>query len=105
MSHFRSRVYETYRSTTSANPHKASRMPLSEQVRQYRQRWGRFLPNDRTTPILDIGFGGGEFLYFLQEQGFPNIRGIDVSPEQIVAAQKLGVQNVEVAHARTFLRQ
>ena len=105
MSNFRCRVYEAYRSTTSANPHKGSRMPLPEQVRQYRQRWGRFLPDDKTAPILDIGCGGGEFLYFLQEQGFTNLHGVDVSPEQIAAARKLGIQNVEVADACTYLKQ
>lgn len=105
MSNFRSRVYETYRSTTSANPHKASQMPLSEQVRQYHHRWGRFLPDDKTAPVLDIGCGGGEFLYFLREQGFTNIRGIDGSLEQVAAAQNLGIRNVEVADARTYLRQ
>lgn len=104
---FRQRVYKAYRQTTVRNPFRPMDYPLKSKVRQYRQRWGRFLrevPKDAY--ILDIGYGSGEFLYFLQSLGFVNIKGIDISEEQIEAARSLiNPQNVRVATALTYLKK
>lgn len=102
---YRQRAYDYYRTTTVELSQRVSRMTLDAKVRQYRQRWGRFLPEDKDAPILDVGCGGGEFLYFLQQEGFTNLYGIDVSREQVEAARKLGLQNVELGDARTYLKQ
>ncbi len=103
---FRQRAYEHYRTMTSRQqPLRVSTMNLEAKVRQFRQRWSRVLPQDRDAPILDIGCGGGEFLYFLHQEGFTNIYGIDVSPEQVEAARALGLQRVELGDAGTYLEE
>lgn len=38
-----------------------------------------FLPDDKTTRILDIGAGVGHFLCFLKREGHKNYCGLDVS--------------------------
>ena len=48
---------------------------------------------------------GGEFLWFLQQLGYTNLHGVDVSPQQIEAAKSIGVENVEVADALEYLRR
>jgi 2-polyprenyl-3-methyl-5-hydroxy-6-metoxy-1,4-benzoquinol methylase len=53
----------------------------------YTQGW---LPADRTGPILDIGCGSGQFLYFLNKQQYKNIEGVDLDSKQIEIAQALG---------------
>ena len=98
-----SRIYGAYRTTTSANPYKVPTMPLEGQIRQYRQRWTRFLPADSEARILDIGCGGGEFLLFLACAGYSDTEGIDISPEQIDLARSRGLGQVWVADALEYI--
>ena len=102
---FRQRVYKAYRRTTARKPFCSMDYPLKLKVRQYRQRWGRFLreiPKDGYIP--NVGCGSGEFSCFLQNLNFINIEGIDTSEEQIEAAKSLiDPQNIRVANALTYL--
>jgi len=47
-----------------------------------------FLPQDKQTPILDVGCGQGHFLYYLYRLGYTNLSGVDRSCGQIEAAKK-----------------
>jgi 2-polyprenyl-3-methyl-5-hydroxy-6-metoxy-1,4-benzoquinol methylase len=47
------------------------------------------LPRD--TPILDIGCGSGQFLYFLRAMGFTNAVGIDLDARQVEVGRSLGL--------------
>lgn len=96
---FRSRVYQCYRSNASGDAGHLRKRDLS----QYHRRWSKFLPSDKTAPILDIGCGGGEFLYFLKQQGFTDLQGIDVSPEQVEIARGLGLSDVELSDGQKYL--
>ncbi len=49
-----------------------------------------WLPESRSTPVLDIGCGSGQFLYFMREEGFTDISGIDVDRVQAETAKSLG---------------
>ena len=51
--------------------------------RHYAFNYLRFLPQDRNAPILEIGCGMGHFLFFLKEQGYTNVVGLDVGKEQV----------------------
>jgi len=62
------------------------------------------LPSDRNAPILDLGCGCGEFIYFLQKEGYTSVWGVDISPEQIEVARSIGAKQVEVGDALTYLR-
>lgn len=52
-------------------------------------------PQDRQALILDLGCGYGALLYFALQAGYTNLWGIDGSPEQVAAARRLGIENVE----------
>jgi 2-polyprenyl-3-methyl-5-hydroxy-6-metoxy-1,4-benzoquinol methylase len=56
--------------------------------RWYTKGW---LDLPRETPVLDIGCGSGQFLYFLRQQGFKDLVGIDLDREQVEIAQALGL--------------
>jgi len=88
----RARIYEAYHTTTSAHAptHSTSKRLLAQLGRQF----GRYLPPDRSVPTLDIGCGSGEFVLFLQQRGYSEAEGIDVSLEQITLARERGVRNV-----------
>jgi SAM-dependent methyltransferase len=46
------------------------------------------LPEGKTAKILDIGCGDGKFLFFLQQNGYTNIEGLELSPQQAEEARK-----------------
>jgi len=54
--------------------------------RWYTKDW---LPADRSTPVLDIGCGSGQFLYFLRGEGYTNLLGLDLDPVQTEIAREL----------------
>jgi len=61
---------------------------------------GPHLPKNRDARIIEIGCGYGRNIQALQELGYGNVRGIDISEEQIdYARSRLGLTNVEVGDA------
>ncbi len=57
----------------------------------YTRGW---LPESRSTPILDIGCGSGQFLYFLRERGFERATGIDLDRAQVEVGRSLGLNAI-----------
>jgi cyclopropane fatty-acyl-phospholipid synthase-like methyltransferase len=55
----------------------------------------RHIPQDRNQVIVDLGCGSGAYLYFLRERGYTDLRGVDISTEQVDLAHKLGLMSVE----------
>jgi 2-polyprenyl-3-methyl-5-hydroxy-6-metoxy-1,4-benzoquinol methylase len=103
LARFRARIYATYVATTAANPFAGPALPLAEALAQYRRRWAGYLPASRDARILDLGCGGGEFLLFLEGQGYSRLEGVDVSPEQVELARRRGLKSVQVADALDYL--
>lgn len=48
----------------------------------------------KNAKILDIGFGKGELLQYLQHQGYTNLQGMDPSRQSVSALQEKGIQGV-----------
>lgn len=57
----------------------------------YTKDW---LPSSKTTSILDIGCGAGQFVYFLKKEGYTQTIGIDLDEERVNLAQSLGLNCV-----------
>jgi SAM-dependent methyltransferase len=51
--------------------------------------FGKHLPANTEVPILDVGCGYGNFLYWVTARGFTNLEGIDVSSEQVALARHI----------------
>lgn len=51
-------------------------------------------PENKSIKILDIGCGNGSMLAAAKEKGYTDVMGIDISPEQVEIANKLGVTEV-----------
>ncbi len=62
------------------------------------------LSQDKSCLILDIGCGNGKYLNILNNFGFNNLYGIDISPEQIEIAKKTNLLNVQCIDALDFLK-
>ena len=56
--------------------------------RWYTKDW---LDIPKDTPVLDIGCGSGQFLYFLRQQGFTDLVGIDLDKTQVEIGRELGL--------------
>ena len=57
---------------------------------------------DREAAILDVGCGDGSLMAYLQQRGFAQLVGVDVSPEQVAHARRRGLR-VECADVLTYL--
>ncbi len=63
--------------------------------RSLRRILGLYLPKDRSANILDIACGEGSLLIFLKENGFTNLSGFDLSPENVGICHHLGLDEVQ----------
>lgn len=54
-----------------------------------------YFPADHDAVVLDLGCGHGALLYFAREAGYRRLQGIDVSPQQVAVAHRLGIEGVE----------
>ena len=98
------RLYDSYISsgTTSAdltrrNVGLADRLPYAVSLIK------THLPRTKSIAIVDLGCGRGDLLYCLKELGYSNVRGVDISPDQVRVARKLGLE-VECQEIGSFLR-
>ena len=71
----------------------------------YQKQYGRFLPEYKNSKIIDVGCGNGSIIWWLQQNGFVNTWGIDISAEQIETGRTLGVKNIEQADLTEFLNE
>jgi len=102
MSDYRSRIYEKY----------ASLMQDAEPFfnEEEAKRWGRayhiflkgWLPERKDASILEIGCGWGRLLYFLKTRGYTNLKGVDISPEQVNLARQV-INSVAERNAIEYL--
>lgn len=58
-------------------------------TRKFRFEYKGTLPANRSSRILDLGCGGGRFLYFLQSQGYSNLTGVDTDDAQLAALRNV----------------
>jgi len=100
---YRKRCYQTYISSHFRHLHALSDRELEHILKIYRKRFSRFLPEDKKAHIIDVACGSGHFLYFLQQTGYKNAIGIDLSKEQVEQARKKGINNVKKADLFKYL--
>jgi 2-polyprenyl-3-methyl-5-hydroxy-6-metoxy-1,4-benzoquinol methylase len=102
---YREKLYSIYVSSHTCHLYgEATLEGVRKQFPVWKEYYGRFLPSDKTTKILDVGCGNGGFVYWLQEIGYINSSGIDKSSEQIEVAKRLGIKNVEYATIVEYLK-
>ena len=77
---------------------------FEKSARFYKEIYRDFLPENRDIKILDIGCGTGQFLYFLNKEGYKNCFGIDISAEQIAFCKEHKITNVFNIDAFEFLK-
>lgn len=89
----RSRIYSSYVSGSHATPPEDVR-GLAARAPYLRWIIAHHFPANRDAVILDVGCGYGALLHFAREAGYQNVRGVDVSVEQVAAARRLSIDGV-----------
>jgi len=93
MPDFRELLYRNYSSTFGqAKEHRP------ELAFRMFDRAGRIPPVARSAPIADLGCGKGEWLAWLQQQGFTDVRGFDFTASELAHAAGLAVECGEVTN-------
>jgi 2-polyprenyl-3-methyl-5-hydroxy-6-metoxy-1,4-benzoquinol methylase len=90
----RARLYGHYVSGGQARA-PASLAGLAPRAPFLRALVRRHFPESRDATVLDLGCGGGALVHFAREAGYRDVRGVDVSAEQVAAAGRLGIAGVE----------
>ena len=54
----------------------------------YDVNYDRFLPENMSAKILDIGPGIGRLMMFLKNCGYSNVKGVDISPSSVRSCKK-----------------
>ena len=101
---YRTRMYQAYVSTHFGYVGSLKPEEYKFLVPVYRKRFAPFLPKDKQAQICDLACGSGHFLYFLQQEGYANTCGIDISPEQVEQTQQMGVRNIVCGNILDFLK-
>ena len=102
---YRERLYRAYLSTHLGTYRPVTRTGLERDRQLFRALYRMFLPASKDAQILEVGCGTGSFLFFLREEGYRRIHGIDLGEEQVAQAHALGITEAETAEALTYLDQ
>lgn len=76
---------------------------FKEQAGRIKSIIKKHIPKNKNIEILDLACGHGDFIYFLEKFGYYNIKGIDISKEQVSLAQELGIKNIFQGNIRDYL--
>ncbi|HWF44504.1 MAG TPA: class I SAM-dependent methyltransferase [Candidatus Kapabacteria bacterium] len=102
-SDIRSHLYAQYVSTFKPENAATTAAELAHYYQWCDERYYPFLRSlPKSAAILEFGCGHGRMLNYLHQKGFRNVKGIDISDEQIALADAQGL-DAEIADVFTFL--
>jgi 2-polyprenyl-3-methyl-5-hydroxy-6-metoxy-1,4-benzoquinol methylase len=94
MEEWREIVYKNY----SSNKRKTN-LEKNNDCIFFQKRILKLLSHDKKISILDLGAGHGSLLYCLKQSGYENIKGVDISEEEVSIAKSRGI---DVLHKDIF---
>src|SRR5262245_37050385 len=101
---YRDSIYEKY-STNFLNEAPTFDVAASRKWgRAYRHYFRGWFPDRKDAAIVDVGCGAGKLLHHFGERGYWNVRGVDVSPEQVQISRQV-VPDVAEENALDFLER
>jgi len=91
MKDYRYKIYEKYETKFNRVIDNVDEKSIRSLNEHYRIKFMPFLQSfNRQCNVLELGCGPGYLIEFLTMNGFDNITGIDISPEQITLAKSKG---------------
>jgi 2-polyprenyl-3-methyl-5-hydroxy-6-metoxy-1,4-benzoquinol methylase len=102
---YRETLYRNYYSTHSGKLEQSvQKQHFNQQVRYFTREFKNLLPSNKNVKILDIGCGTGSLIKSLNESGYNNTVGVDLSEEQVKMAHVFGVDSVQHGDVKPFLQ-
>ncbi len=101
---YRQRIAEHYYSTTAARGGMGTQSSLAPFFAYLGHKIANWLPKSIDLPVLDLGCGCGELLLWYQSLGFTDVRGIDLSEEELQICRRRGLHNVQNKDIRSALK-
>lgn len=102
MTDFRNRLYDRYVSAYKTK--RLTEAQVQSAWRWFDSKYGPLFSSlNRTDVILDVGCGEGLMMAYLQMCGFTDVRGIDISSEQVELARAQGLA-AQVADVFDYLQ-
>ncbi|MES9870427.1 MAG: class I SAM-dependent methyltransferase [Sedimenticola sp.] len=92
---YRSRIYQYYVNSRETSLSPASLEDFAPRAPTLKKVVREFFPERKDAAVLDLGCGHGALIYFARQAGYTNVRGVDVSGEQVAEARRLGIEGVE----------
>ncbi len=102
---YRSRIYGAYVTARDRSLAPETLEGLRPRLPYFQKLIRQHFPENPDAAILELGCGHGALLYALQQAGYRNTCGVDGSPEQVAAAQRLGIQGVYEGNVMETLRE
>ncbi|WP_406699007.1 class I SAM-dependent methyltransferase [Singulisphaera sp. Ch08] len=101
---YRKQLYDRY-----VTSHVKNQIPLTLDAFRSREPYlnqviTRHFPPDRDASIMDLGCGHGALVHFAHRAGYRHAIGVDTSFEQVVEAERLGINGVVQGDVRETLR-
>ena len=95
MDKYKKKIYDNYITNHNKNLYgDMSLAKISAYFPVLDHYYGRHLPANKDAAILDIGCGDGNSVYWMQQRGYKNASGVDVSMEQIEKGKSMGINNL-----------
>lgn len=101
---YRGKIYSRYVSLRNGSRKEINEENVLKWKGAYRRYFRGWLPSDKKAVIVDVACGEGKLLCFFRENGFSNIEGVDISPEQIEMARQIS-EKVYEEDVLTFLEK
>jgi len=101
----RKKLFDEYFSSIFSHSNVFSKKEYENAFIQFELNYGTFIPSQKDIKILDIGCGTGHFLYYLENKGYKNFLGIDISPQQVNFCRNNVSKHVEKFDAFEFLKE
>lgn len=101
---YRTRIFERYVSRGAGAPAPPSVEQGDRWASSYEVYLRGWLPDRRDAAIVDLACGPGRLLRFFAQRGHTDVRGVDISAEQVALARRLH-PNVEQGDVLEFLEK
>jgi len=86
---YQERIYKQYASVCRGCSEVFDEQEATRSMAAFSRYLAGWLPAAKNANILDLACGSGKTLFFLRENGYTNISGVDISAEQVALARQV----------------
>ena len=104
MESYRTRIYKQYAATFQDAKAEFDQQVADCLCRVIKYSFRGWWPQQQDATIIDLACGGGKLLYCFKKQGFDNIAGVDISPDQVALSRQV-TDDVTQANILDYLQE